>query len=174
METKNFKTCKQIEGLLIDYADNQLSVSESGRVKGHLSNCPDCSQKLEALQQSLSLTQSLWQQNLSKIDDIKIPAAKRARLKWPWPAAAAILLTAGIFAIFSTETAPIEPPQPLLTLAQIERDINRAGIAAKHLAAAEQLKKYPDGETMVQNQYRYIAKAYPNTTAAVKAKLLIK
>ncbi len=59
-------------------------------------------------------------------------------------------------------------------MAQIERQINHAGIAAKHLAAAQQLKKYPDGETMVQNQYRYIVKTYPNTTAAAKAKLLIR
>jgi len=177
MENLNPTTCNRIEDRLIDYADNQLAADISGQITDHLAHCRNCRQKLDALKKSLTLTQSIWQQNLSQIQDIEIPAAKKARPKFILPAAAAaaaIIITAGLFLTPGTPTAPTEEISPEVIMAQIERQINHAGTAAKHLAAAQQLKKYPDGETMVQNQYRYIVKSYPNTTAAAKAKLLIR
>jgi hypothetical protein len=177
MENHNPTICNRIEDRLIDYADNQLAADISVQITDHLAHCRNCRQKLNALKKSLALTQSIWQQNLSQIQDIEIPAARKSRPKLILPAAAAaaaIIITAGLFLIPGTPTAPIEEISPQVIMAQIERQINHAGIAAKHLAAAQQLKEYPDGETMVQNQYRYIVKSYPNTTAAEKAKLLIK
>lgn len=178
MENHNTTTCNRIEDRLIDYADNQLAADISVQITDHLAHCRNCRQKLNALKKSLALTQSIWQQNLSQIQDIEIPAAKKAMPKFILPAAAAaaaaIIITAGLFLIPGTPTAPTEEISPEVIMAQIERQINHAGTAAKHLAAAQQLKIYPDGETMVQNQYRYIVKTYPNTTAAAKAKLLIR
>jgi len=59
-------------------------------------------------------------------------------------------------------------------LAEIEREITESGSAARLLAAADLLAKYPDAKTIVERQYRYIVETYPETPAAAKAKLRIE
>jgi len=177
MENNNSENCKRIEDLLIDYADNQLAPDESSKVAEHLSLCSNCRLKVEALNKSLMLTRVIFQDNLSQIEDIQLPVSKSTKIKWirPMAAAAAVLLAAGLFLIFQThQTAPIEQLITASSIDTIEREINQAAIAAKLLATADLLTKYPDNQNIVQNQYNHIVKTYPNTSAAQKAKLLIK
>ena len=177
MENNNSENCKRIEDLLIDYADNQLPPDESSKVAEHLSFCLNCRLKVEALNKSLILTRIIFQDNLSQIEDIQLPVARSTKIKWIRPAAvaAAVLFVAGLVLMFQThQTESIEQTLTASSIDTIEREINQATIAAKLLATAELLTKYPDNQNIVQNQYYHIVKTYPNTSAAEKAKLLIK
>ena len=168
MKPEQPENCRQIEDMLVEYADGQLAQDRTDAVAEHLDNCPDCRQKVDALKKSLTLTRVIWQNNLQPK-----PAKKPLLLRWAisGSVAAAVLLLAGLFLLFGTDT---QQPQPIPTLAQIEREINHAAIAAKLLAVAEIISKNPDSEQIVQKEYRYIVKAYPNTAAAKKVKTLIK
>ncbi len=177
MENNNSENCKRIEDLLIDYADNQLPPDESSKVAEHLSFCLNCRLKVEALNKSLILTRIIFQDNLSQIEDIQLPVAKSTKIKWirPTAVAAAVLFVAGLVLMFQThQTAPIEQTLTASSFDTIEREINHATIAAKLLATADLMTKYPDNQNIVQNQYYHIVETYPNTSAAEKAKLLIK
>ena len=177
MENNNSENCKRIEGFLIDYADKQLRPDESSKVAEHLSFCSNCRLKVEALNKSLILTRVIFEDNLSQIEDIQLPVAKRTKIKWtrPTAVAAAVLFVAGLVLIFQTQqTEPIEQTITASSLDSIERQINQAAIAAKLLATADLLAKYPDSQNIVQKQYYHIVETYPNTSAAEKAKLLIK
>lgn len=177
MENNNSENCKRIEGLLIDYADNQLPPDESSKVAEHLSFCLNCRLKVEALNKSIILTRIIFQDNLSQIEDIQLPVAKSTKIKWirPTAVAAAVLFVAGLVLMFQThQTESIEQTLTAYSFDSIEREINQATIAAKLLATADLLTKYPDNQNIVQNQYYHIVETYPNTSAAKKAKLLIK
>ncbi|MHC4739684.1 MAG: zf-HC2 domain-containing protein [Planctomycetota bacterium] len=177
MENNNSENCKRIEDLLIDYADKQLPPDESSKVAEHLSFCLNCRLKVEALNKSLILSRVIFEDNLSQIEDIQLPVAKRTRIKWirPIAVAAAVLFVASLFLIFQTQqTAPVEQTTTASSLDSIECQINQAAIAAKLLATADLLTKYPDNQNIVQNQYYHIIETYPNTSAAEKAKLLVK
>jgi uncharacterized protein YhaN len=65
--------CKQIEELLVDFTDGVLDESDEKLVKRHLDGCQDCRQTVKALEESLSMAQVIWDDNLDK------PATKRHR-----------------------------------------------------------------------------------------------
>ncbi|MFB0525388.1 MAG: hypothetical protein ACETVZ_07580, partial [Phycisphaerae bacterium] len=67
-----------------------------------------------------------------------------------------------------------KPSQHELNFAQIDRKITESGNAARLLAAAELLNKYPEAQSIVKQQYLYIAERYPDTTAAAKVKSKIE
>jgi hypothetical protein len=144
-------------------------------VADHLETCSVCRHRVKALQESLALTQTIWQDSLGQIEDIQVPMTRR----FPWrsiqiAAAAVVLLGVGLFWAFHSQTAPTEQiPSPSM-LEQIARDIDQATMAAKLLAAADLMTKHPQSRTLVQNQYRHIVERYPHTHAAQNAKLLIK
>jgi len=165
------KSCKEIEELLVDYADQELCASESNEVAEHLAKCPHCRRKLQALQRSLELAGVIWEDGLAETEAIRIPVPEKAR-KFRWARytaiAASILLVVTISIVWRVLVRPAEKE---LTFVEIERRIIEAGSAARLLAAADLLAKYPDAEPIVEKQYRYIVRTYPETPAAAEAKL---
>jgi len=167
------KSCKDIEQMLVDYADGQLSPTNSSKVAEHLAKCEHCRKMYNALERSLELTSAIWADGLAETEHIRIPATKTRKIHWPRYAAiaASILLVATASVVWRTHPRPRESE---LTFAEIERKITESGSAARLLAAAELLSGNPDTETIVKEQYRHIVETYPETAAAAKAKLRIK
>lgn len=168
------KSCKDIEDMLVDYADGQLSPEDSSKVAEHLAKCDSCRKIHKALQRSLELAGVIWADGLVEIREIRIPISRKAmKIRWPRYAAvaASILLVVITSAVWR---ALVRPAEKELTYADIERKIIESGNAARLLAAAELLSKYPEAETIVKQQYRYIVERYPETLAADKAKSQIE
>jgi len=165
------KSCKDIEIMLVDYADGQLSQNDSNKVAEHLSKCEECRKLLDALQKSLELVGVIWADSLA--ENISIPTAKTRNTRWPRYAAiaASILLVTTASVVWHTFTLP-KANEP--TFAEIEHKITESGSAARLLAAAELLSENPKAETIVKQQYQHIVETYPETAAAAKAKLRIK
>ncbi len=167
------KLCEDIEQMLVDYADGQLSPSDSSKVADHLTKCEECRKVLAALQKSLELAGVIWADAHTETENIRIPATKTRKIRWPRYVviAACILVVATTSIVWHTL---VRPTGSELTFAEIERKIIESGSAARLLAAAELLSENPEAETIVKQQYRHIVKTYPETTAATKAKLRIK
>ncbi len=168
------RSCEDIREMLVDYADGQLLPNKSNKVAEHLVKCEHCQRILEALQSSLELAEVVWEDGLTETKEIRIPIPYKVR-KVRWPRYAAI--AAGILLVLTTSVlwrALVRPAKKELTFAEIERKINESGTAARLLAAAELLAEYPDAQSIVKEQYRYIVETYPETSAAAKAKLKIQ
>ena len=58
----NDKPCSRIVGLLVDYADGELSAADHRRVAEHVAGCAGCRAELRLLQRSLELAQVEWRQ----------------------------------------------------------------------------------------------------------------
>ncbi|NQT01857.1 MAG: zf-HC2 domain-containing protein [Planctomycetes bacterium] len=167
-------SCEKIEKMLVDYADEQLSPGDSKKVAEHLEKCEHCQKILEALQRSLELSGVIWEDGLKETKEIRATIQQKARnIHWPGYAAAA----AGIILLLTTSIlwrALVRPVEKEINFADIERRITEAGNAARLLAATELLAEYPNAQTIVKQQYRYIVETYPETTSAKKAKLKIQ
>lgn len=167
-------SCKEVERMLVDYADGRLSADESSKVAAHLAKCEDCRRILAALQRSLELASVIWEDGLAETEAIRIPVPKKVR-KFHWPGyaaiAAGILLVVAISGVWRVLLRPTEK-EP--TFAEIERRITESYSAARLLAAVDLLAGYPDAENIAERQYRYIVETYPQTPAAAEAKLRIK
>jgi anti-sigma factor RsiW len=169
------KSCKDIEQMLVDNADGQLSQSDSSMVAKHLAECEECRKLLDALQKSLELAGVIWADNLAETENIRIPVAKTRKIHWLRYAAiaASILLAVSAFIVWRTLTKPAKAVKEP-SFAEIERKINESGSAAQLLAATELLAGQPDAQAFIQQQYRYIVQRYPQTSSAVKAKSKIQ
>ena len=167
------KSCKDIEQMLVDYADGQLSPSDSNKIAEHLAQCEKCRNVLDALKKSLELAGVIWADSLAETRNIRIPAAKTRKIRWSRYAAiaASILIIATTSVVWHTLT---RPKGGELTFAEIERKITESGSAARLFAAAELLSENPNAQTIVKQQYQHIIETYPETTAATKAKLRIR
>ena len=167
------KTCKDIEQMLVDYADGQLSPGDSSEVAEHLTKCKNCQKLLDALHKSLGLADIIWADGLAETENIHIQATKTRQFHLPrYAAIAAIILVAATTSVVWHTIS--RPKVNELTFAEIERKITESGSAARLLAAAELLSNNPKAETIVKQQYRHIVEAYPETAAASKAKLRIQ
>ncbi len=168
------RSCEEIREMLVDYTDGQLSPNDSNKVTEHLVKCEHCQRILDGLQSSLELAEVVWEDGLAETKEIRAPIHGKVRkIRWPRYAAiaAGILVVVTISIVWRVLMMPTEN-EP--TFAEIERKIMESGSAARLLAAAELLAEYPDAETIVKKQYRYIVETYPETTAATKAKLKIQ
>ena len=163
-------SCKEIERMLVDYADGDLPPGESSKVREHLAQCEDCHSMLEALQRSLRLADVIWQDGLAETEAIGVPIRPGAR-KIRWPRYAAIAATI-VFVVgsLSIRRALMKPTEPKLTFAEIERKITESASAARLLAAAELLAGQPYAEDLANSQYRYIVDRYPRTEAAARVR----
>lgn len=167
-------SCREIAEMLVDYTDGQLQPNESAKVAAHLARCKDCRAAVQALHKSLNLTKVIWEDGLAEIDTVRVPTARRlSRSRWRRYAAvaASILMVIGVSAVWRAMTRPKEVKPPF---AEIEQRIQQAGRAARLLATAELLAKYPDTRPIMQRQYRYIVNTYPQTPAAGKVRLRIQ
>ena len=168
------KSCEDISEMLVDYADGQLSTSESSEVAAHLAKCEDCHRTLRALQRSLELAGVIWEDGLAETEAIRIPIiGKSRRFRWRGYAAiaASILLVVTISGLWRALVRPAEEEPPF---AEIEHRISDSASATRLLAAADLLAKYPDSEAIAKRQYHYVVKKYPETPAAAEAKLRIQ
>jgi predicted anti-sigma-YlaC factor YlaD len=168
------KNCEEIFELLVDFTDGQLLPDESAEVTEHLAKCPQCRENLKALEKSLKLANIIWEDALTDIEPVHIAHPQKVRkIQWAKYAAvaASILLVFGISALLRSLNKPAEP---LPTFAEIERKINDEAAATKLLAAAYLLANQPNVKEIAKQQYNHIIEIYPQTNAAVKAKLLIK
>jgi predicted anti-sigma-YlaC factor YlaD len=171
------KLCEKTEKMLVDYADGQSSSSDSNQVAEHLKKCEHCRKILGALHKSLELAGVIWADGLKETQEIHTPIPskhrKTRRIKYAVAAAGIILLlTTSI--VWRALVRPVRPSEKEINFADIERSITEAGNAARLLAATELLTEYPDAQSIVKEQYRYIAETYPETSAAKKAKLKIQ
>jgi predicted anti-sigma-YlaC factor YlaD len=167
-------SCKEIEQMLVDYADGRLSAGESSEVAAHLAKCEDCRRTLEALKRSLQLAGVIWEDGLAETEAIRVPIPEKVR-KFRWAGYAAI--AAGILLIFTVSVIRhvlVGPPESEPTLAEIERRISDSASATRLLAAADMLAKYTDTKAIAKRQYHYVVTKYPETTAAAEAKLRIE
>ena len=165
---------------LVAYADGELSPSEAGRIAEHIATCPNCQAVTEALKLSLQVTQVIWQ--TSEAQWLKTrPLERFQSSKWSLrkiaAVAASILLVLGVGAVRrmlsrQNEQAGISREQALAV--EIKRKISESGDAARLLAAAELLSKYPEAENSVKERYRHIVETYPETTAAAEARQKIQ
>ena len=168
------RSCEKIAEMLVDYADGQLSPSESNKVAEHLAKCEHCQRILEALQSSLELAEVVWEDGLAETKEIRAPIHGKVR-KIGWPRYAAI--AAGILLLLTTSVVwrvLVRPAKKEISFAEIERRITESGNAARLLAAAELLAEYQDAQSIVKEQYRYIVETYPETAAAAEAKSKIQ
>jgi predicted anti-sigma-YlaC factor YlaD len=162
-------SCKDIEQMLVDYADGRLSESDSSKVAEHLAECEECRKLLAALQKSLKLAGIIWADGLAETKNISIAPTKTRKIHWSRYAAiaASILLAVTVSIVWHTLT---RPKVNELTFAEIERKINESGSAAQLLAATELLAEQSNAQALIQQQYRYIVERYPETSSAIVAK----
>jgi len=168
------KSCEDIQEMLVDYADGELSPGQSNEVAGHLEICENCRKLLKALQKSLDLANVVWEDGLRETEAVKKPARPKTR-KIHWFRYAAV--AAGILIVVTTSVVWREisrPQKAELSFDEIERNISESANAARLLAATELLADYPDAKEIVEQQYRYIVKTYPQTPAAAKIKSKIQ
>ena len=165
---------------LVAYADGELSPGEAGRIAEHIATCPSCRAVTEALKRSLKVTQVIWQTGEAQWPKTR-PLERFQSSKWSLrkiaAVAAGILLVLGVGAVWRmlsrpTERTGISREQALAV--EIKRKISESGDAARLLAAAELLSKYPEAENSVKQRYRHIVETYPETPAAAKARQKIK
>lgn len=166
--------CEDINKMLVDYADGELSASDSNKVKEHLNKCEQCREMLTALQKSLELTEVIWADSVEENEGISISLRqKKKKVRWSRYAAVA----AGILLVATTSIVWLVLEKPInqeISFAEIERRINDSASAARLLAAAELLARYSDDKDLIKEQYRYIVETYPQTSEAAQAKLKIK
>ena len=169
------ESCEDIQKILVDYADGQLDFKERTIVSKHLDKCENCQKLLRALNKSLELSTIIWEDNLTQIESVPVAASPKIRkinlLRYAAVAASILIVFTTSF-LWNSFNKP-QKPKLELSIEEIERSINDSANAARLLAATELLADYPDYKEMVENQYRYIARVYPETPAAKKIKLKI-
>ena len=156
------QSCDQLQGLLVDYAVQQLAADQSARIEQHLAKCAHCRDMLVALQRSLDVAQVIWRDNLplqTPHHTAGVVSGTRWRYWATGPAiAAAVALVVGLAALFHLgrpAATPTSAPLPV-TLVQIERAVQE-GYSAARVKAAEEICAEPDDE--LREQYRYLITA---------------
>lgn len=170
------KSCKEIEEMLVDYTDGQLSPGDSCEVAEHLAQCEACRKVLDALKKSLELAGLIWTDGLAETETIRIPTSRKVRKLSRFHCAAlsaSILLVVTTSLVWRALVKPVEVEKEP-SFAEIERKIMDEGTAARLLAATDLLADKPSAETLVKKQYEYIMDRYPNTKAAITAKTKIQ
>lgn len=162
------KTCQEIEEHLVDFADGLLNDKTERPVSEHLESCDLCRQRVEALNRSLNLAQTIWQENLDQTDEKPIVRfAGISRLKRWCYAAAVILFCFGLTLYFITPSRPVTSP---LTVEQVEWQLEVEASAARLLATAEILSQRQHAKELPKSQYRYLLNHYPATHAGTQAR----
>jgi anti-sigma factor RsiW len=158
------KSCKDIEEVLVDYADGLLGACESEQVAEHLAGCSECRELLKGLRKSLGLVEVIWEDNVAEAAKIAVPQIRRVRKRtWRRYVSAASIVVIGSICLMHFRKEPAAAP--VLSYEEIERKISEAGSAARLLAAAELLSEREDFENLVRQQYRYLIESYPESSS---------
>ena len=88
--------CQDIEPLLVDYADGELSSHEVTHVEDHLADCIGCQSTLAALHRSMEAAQTIWQDGSENSQGSISDKPIKHRLPRMFALAAALLLTFGM------------------------------------------------------------------------------
>ena len=161
---------------LVAYADGELSRAEAERIAEHIATCLDCQAVTEALKRSLEITQAIWRASeaqWAKTIPLKQLQPNKRSFRRIATVAAGILILLGAGAVWQmlsgpTERARIRREEALA--GEIKRKIADSGDAARLLAAAELLSRYPETKSLVKERYQYIVETYPETAAAAEAR----
>ena len=165
---------------LVAYADGDLSPSEAEQIAEHIATCPDCQTVTEALERSLQVTQAIWQTSEAQWPETHLfdkIMPNRRPLKKLAAVAASILLILAVsvtWQLLSEPSARTHTISEEATVTELRLKIADSSDAARLLAAAELLSKYPEAKSSVKQRYRHIVETYPETAAAAKAKLRIQ
>jgi anti-sigma factor RsiW len=163
--------CEEIADKLVDYADGELSATESSVVAEHLATCAECRKTIDALKKSIALADIIWQDAESELTHVDITERRRFKLLRPTLIAASILLLlAGSLVWHLLPSGHPSSPADAITFAELERTVTRAGVATQLLVAADYLGEQPGGAEVALERYRYIINAYPETKAATEAR----
>jgi anti-sigma factor RsiW len=174
------RSCDEIVGKLVDYADGELPDAELAEVAEHVAHCEPCRERLDALRRSLELAQAVWNASEAALASLRPGIAsdrERGRAIWTgWrrvalvAAAAALFIAVGLLRYVAREPSP--PPASSLRKAvpeELRLQVARVAIAAQLLMAADLLAEQPGGEDLACERYRYVLSAYPETEAAARA-----
>src|SRR5260370_17253367 len=71
----NNKPCSAIGGLLVDFADGELTDTQRCYVADHLATCSECRAELRLLERSLELVRAVWRQDPLPMDKETAPAS---------------------------------------------------------------------------------------------------
>ena len=178
------QSCDSFADLLIEYADGELSASDTRRVADHLAACPACGAELRLMRHSLDLARSIW---LEAADDAPVPSTccteplgRRVRVAACLAASVAMLATAAVVWLSlhggphrgfeqtdrKGHTTAVRLPKEVDEEVDIEAFIAREGRSARLAAAAELLATQPGLELYKEQADRYLAEAYRGTAAA--------
>ncbi len=171
-------TCQLIsEEELVAYTDGDLTPSEAERIAAHVATCPECRTITEALERSLQVTQAIWQTGQAQWPETRSfdrTISNGVPFRKAMCVAASILLILGAGAMWLLLSESSEPTRSVseeTKIAELRLKIADSADAARLLAAAELLNKYPEAKDSVERRYRYIVETFPETAAAAKAKL---
>ena len=78
------ESCDRISNLLVDYSDGELPEKDCARVESHLSGCGDCRSRLQRLQESLRLAQSIWHEVADQAEATLLSAKSQAPVGRRW------------------------------------------------------------------------------------------
>jgi anti-sigma factor RsiW len=153
---------------LVDYADGQLSPPQAKRVTEHLQICPSCEQLLAALQQSITISQGLWQTGYDQAKSIAIPVHthKHPRFMRKFIAAAACAVLAGAAWLMVHRYQAQSGP----TVAQAKKEIQDAQHVASQLMVAQILASCEGTEEILKRHYQYLEDTYAETYSSLKHK----
>ena len=155
--------CGEMSQKLVDYSDGELPPDEVQAVMDHVATCPDCAKLLKALDLSLSMTTTLWENTLGTMavgKKMGYVEARSIRL-WPWRRMVSVAACVTIVVSASLTWKSVSPPSSRpLTLAEIERNVHQSARAARQLMVAEILASCDDTEQMLEVHYRYMAKTF--------------
>ena len=156
--------CKEFADRIVDYVDGELPQAEAQAVAQHLAACEPCRRTAEALDRSLGQAKAIWSDNLG---DKGAPTRSAAVPRFPrirvYAVAASVLIAASVVLFTVANHHPRPSP---IRIDDVERQVAKAGAAAKLLAATQILAQCGGTESIVQEQYRYILAEYAGTPAA--------
>ena len=165
---------------LVAYADGELPSAEAEQITKHIAHCESCQMMLSALQRSLQVTQAIWQSDEARWPkklSFKSPILSRRLVRRIATVAASILLVFGIGLMRRVLYRPseqIRPIKPEPMAAEIDIEVQRAGVAAQMLAVADMLAAQPGGQEYAEKRYTYVINSFPQREESQQAKLRLQ
>ena len=165
----NAALCGEMSRKLVDYSDGELPPDEVQALMDHVSTCPDCVKLLKALDLSLSMTTTLWENTLGTTAVGKEMGYVEARSirQWPWRRMVSVAACIAIAVSAAWIWNRLRPDTGRLpTRAEIELYVQQSGRAARQLMVAEILASCDDTEEMLARHQRYMAETFSEWPSA--------